>query len=948
VRRAVEAAGGFVLITDAKRHITWCNAAFTALCGYTLAEARGHSPGELLQFDGTDGDTVVAMRRALDAGQGFEGRLRNRAKDGREYWTQLNIQPLRDADGALESFVAMGMDVTAETREQDYLRSVAGSATSGLVVEDDQGVIIDANPEAERLFELPAAQFVGQSAADPRWRLVHGDGSALLPHESPSARALAQGRTVRGQIVGLTLSGGRRRWLEVGSQRIPGRSEGRFAVVSSFVDVSAQFAAHVELAAERRRLATAIDGAHAGVWEWDLFSGAGIVNERWAQICGLTLAELVPMHIDRWTALVHADDLPRLQAALCAHDAGTDNYFDIECRVQHRQGHWVWVALRGRIAERDAAGRARTMSGTLIDINAAKAGQHALEAANRQLQALFDLAPMGMTLSRLEDGVFLRFNNALVELLGHGRDRLEAICHRDLLPPSRRALARSHREQLLRDGRFGPSETELLHADGRAVPVLLSGMRVRMPDGTDVIWSIMQDLSRIKRMERRLRSEARIDRLTCLPNRTWLTEQLEQCVAHAAADPTQGFALLFLDIDRFKLVNDTQGHDAGDQLLQIVADRLARALRAADTRGDGVSLVARLGGDEFVILLAEVRTAQAAAQVARRLLDVLATPCQVAQKEIHPSASIGIVLGGADSGSASAVLRNADMAMYEAKRAGRGKFAFFDPGMLAQLSRTVLVESALRRAIALQQLHVVYQPIVDLATGAMVSVEALVRWQHPELGGVSPGEFIPIAEESGLIVPIGEWVLRQACAQWRQWQQQDPGAAPPTVSVNLSRVQMGLGELLLALVANVLAEQQMPPGALQLEVTEREVMRDPAAARKLMEGLRCLGVKLAMDDFGTGASSLGCLRDYPFDVIKIDKSFIDDIDTSPAMLAVLHGTVAVIENLGMSSVAEGVEQAVQVGVLQSLGCRFGQGYLFSRPVPGDRLLAAMGLEVLDT
>ncbi len=692
-----------------------------------------------------------------------------------------------------------------------YLRSIANSAVAGLVVADDRSTIIDCNPEAERIFGLSRAQLLGRQTADPRWRLVCQDGQPLPPQASPWERAVASGEPVRGQLVGFTLSCGQQRWAKVSSERIPAPDGGRWAVVCSFIDVTA-----------------------------------------------------------------------------------------------------------------------------------AKEAECSLKRANAQLRGLFDLSPVGMSLSRLSDGVVLEINDAHMALLGHGRERLGSLTHRDILPPEHHALAHAHREQLLAKGSCGPSEAELLHADGRRVPVLLSGMLVGSHDGSQHLWSIAQDLSKVKHMERRLRNEARTDRLTGLPNRLMLMERMQECMARAAAEPAHGFAVLFLDIDRFKLINDTQGHDAGDQLLQLVADRLCRVLRAADAQGEGSSLIARLGGDEFVVLMADVRTAPQAAKVARRMLDALAVPCMVAQKEIHPSASIGVVVANADSGSAVDVLRDADMAMYEAKRLGRGGYAMFDRGMLERLSRAVHLEAALRHAIARQELTLVYQPIVDLRDKRMVSVEALLRWRHPELGDVSPAEFIPIAEESGLIVAIGAWVLHGACAQWRQWQQLAPDAAPATMSVNLSRVQMALGGRLLDLVAQVLAEHQMPPAALQLEVTEREVMRDPDAARCLMVSLRALGVRLAMDDFGTGASSLGCLRDYPFDVIKIDKSFIDDVAASPAMLAVLHGTVTVIEKLGMVSVAEGVEDTLQVGVLQSLGCRYAQGYLFSRPVPAAQLLGSLG------
>jgi EAL domain-containing protein (putative c-di-GMP-specific phosphodiesterase class I) len=258
-----------------------------------------------------------------------------------------------------------------------------------------------------------------------------------------------------------------------------------------------------------------------------------------------------------------------------------------------------------------------------------------------------------------------------------------------------------------------------------------------------------------------------------------------------------------------------------------------------------------------------------------------------------------------------------------------------------RLTRALRIEAGLRLALKRQELTVLYQPIVDLGSGSMVSVEALLRWDHPELGKLSPDEFIPIAEETGLIVPIGEWVLRQSCLQWARWQREDASIAPASVSVNLSRRQMVLGNQLLLAVRDSLEQAAMPSAALQLELTEREVMRDPAGARELLLGLSAIGVRLAMDDFGTGASSLGCLRDYPFHTIKIDKSFITDLSRDPHVLAVAHATVSVIENLGMASVAEGVEGPQQVAMLQAMGCRYGQGYLFGRPVTADRLLIAM-------
>jgi EAL domain-containing protein (putative c-di-GMP-specific phosphodiesterase class I) len=262
---------------------------------------------------------------------------------------------------------------------------------------------------------------------------------------------------------------------------------------------------------------------------------------------------------------------------------------------------------------------------------------------------------------------------------------------------------------------------------------------------------------------------------------------------------------------------------------------------------------------------------------------------------------------------------------------------FFDLGMHTRLARALTIEDALRQAVQRRQLSLVWQPIVDLETGRIVSAEALLRWQHPELGAVSPAEFIPVAEESGLILDIGEWVLREACRQWHRWHRQGQGHAPETISVNLSRVQMGRPDRLVERVGEALAENHIPHGRLQLEVTEREVMHEPTEMRALMQRLRELGVRLAMDDFGTGTSSLGCLRDYPFDAVKIDKSFLAGLHDSPDVMAVMHATVTVIENLGMTSVAEGVETPEQVALLQSIGCRYAQGFLFARPMRSEEL-----------
>jgi predicted signal transduction protein with EAL and GGDEF domain len=350
------------------------------------------------------------------------------------------------------------------------------------------------------------------------------------------------------------------------------------------------------------------------------------------------------------------------------------------------------------------------------------------------------------------------------------------------------------------------------------------------------------------------------------------------------------------------------------------------------------NLAGRFGGDEFLLLINDLKTLSDAVIVAERLLSSLNDVYSIFDREVQSTASIGIVTSEQCPISAEEIVRNADVAMYVAKRSGGGCAVVFDEAMHTRAARHLAIETNLGKAIGSAELYLVYQPIVDLESGQMVSVEALMRWNHPIMGPISPSEFIPIAEESNLIVAVGRWVLKEACMAMAEWRRADPERAPKTIGVNVSRAELALGSVFFEQTRDILASAELPPACLQLEVTEREFMRNPEASLELMRELRRLGVRLAMDDFGTGTSSLGLLRDYPFDTIKIDRSFVQDLITSRDVLAVTHATIALIANLGMASLAEGVEEAAQVAVLQSLGCRYGQGYFFSRPVRADRLL----------
>jgi diguanylate cyclase (GGDEF)-like protein len=423
-------------------------------------------------------------------------------------------------------------------------------------------------------------------------------------------------------------------------------------------------------------------------------------------------------------------------------------------------------------------------------------------------------------------------------------------------------------------------------------------------------------------------------------------ERLQRAVEHARRHPGYGFAVLFMDFDRFKQVHDTLGHSAGDELLRQIAQRLQRTLRPGDAvaRLESVNQVAaRLGGDEFVVVLEGVHDAQAAGTVATRLLQELAEPYLIGATPVQSTASIGIVLcdeavcAGAEAAEtfAEEVLRNADTAMYEAKRAGRGRWVLFDGSMHERLVRALEMERDLRQALKDDELFVVYQPLVDLASRRMVGVEALVRWNHPTRGPVGPADFIPVAEECGLIDAVGAVVLRKACAQFTRWQAMSDLAAPALLAVNLSRAQIGNAGLV-DQVAGVLRECGMRPAQLQLEVTESLAAQDERVQRTLRE-LKTLGVRLALDDFGTGYSSLACLHQMPVDTVKIDRSFVKHAETVEYHRVLIEATIRVARTLGMTTVAEGIETEGQADLMLALQCDRGQGYLFARPLDAQAL-----------
>jgi len=423
------------------------------------------------------------------------------------------------------------------------------------------------------------------------------------------------------------------------------------------------------------------------------------------------------------------------------------------------------------------------------------------------------------------------------------------------------------------------------------------------------------------------------DPLTMLPNRSLLEDRIQQAIARAERGKFM-VGVLFIDLDRFKLVNDSLGHHVGDELLRAVAARLTAGVRGEDT-------VSRLGGDEFVVLLPHTATVDGAATLATKLLAALAEPFLIQEHELYVAASIGVSVFPRHGVTAQLLIRHADAAMYAAKRAGGCRFQIFTPEMNACLPQRLSLENDLRRAIARREFELHYQPKVSVHEGRVVGMEALVRWRHPTKGLVPPLDFIPLAEETGLIVPIGRWVIEEACSRNKAWQ--DAGLAKVPVAINISGVQFRQKELV-QWIAEALASTQLAPEYLDIEITESVVMENAPEAVSTLETLSGMGIQLSIDDFGTGYSSLSYLKRFPIDRLKIDRSFIRDISSDGGDAAIVRATIALAHNLRLRVVAEGVETGAQLEILQSLGCDEYQGYYRSKPVPAEEFEAFLGAD----
>ncbi|RZI44041.1 EAL domain-containing protein [Herbaspirillum sp. HC18] len=669
----------------------------------------------------------------------------------------------------------------------------------------------------------------------------------------------------------------------------------------------------------RERLERVLRGANDGWWEWDLAQKRMHYSPRCWEMLGYERGEL-PSDADLWLRLVHPEDKEGAEAGLRDALQSPGRSVSIEMRLRHKDGSHVPVLTRC-MAQRNAEGAAIRISGTTMDLSERKRDDERL----RQAAAVFETTREGVVITD-ESKQIVMVNNAFCDITGF--TEAEVIGKTPRVLRSGRHSADFYREMWASVAATGHWQGEIWNRrkNGEIYPQLLSISEVKNNGGQVMNYvGVFADISRLKASETKLDFLAHHDPLTQLPNRLLLLSHLEHAIRSAQRENRQ-LALLMLDLDRFKDVNDSFGHGAGDELLQHVAARLTSRLRGMDT-------VARLGGDEFTVILQQLAHPEHAALVANEIITALNTPWLLSNgSEVRIGASVGISIYPDHGETTQDLLQHADAALYRAKHEGRGCFRYFSQSLTYAARERLDLEARLHRAIEQGELRAYFQPQVDVASGRIVGAEALVRWLDPHEGLIPPGRFIPVAEGSGLINAVGEWMLRATCAQGRKWI--DAGLPPLTLAVNISPRQFLHGDLADS-VERILEETGFPASRLELELTESALMEREEEATELLNRLRLLGVRLAVDDFGTGYSSLAHLKRFSFDVLKIDKAFIDDIPHRSDNGAIAATIVAMAHTLGIQALAEGVENEAQLDFLHSLKCDMYQGFLKGRPIPAE-------------
>jgi diguanylate cyclase (GGDEF)-like protein/PAS domain S-box-containing protein len=823
-------------------------------------------------------------------------------------------------DGGLTLVIDLTSVLEAElaaTEHQELIQSAIDASGACLILQSADGTVLTVN-DAARAMLGPVLD--GTVATLHRLDPIHEDGHRFALEELPSRTALRTGQPQRSVVMGVLTAGAERRWITATSY--PLTLDGEPGVMTAFSDVSDRHATEDVLRHSDERFRLLAEEAPLGIFmvgkEGDLL----YVNPAAEELAGRPMHEL---REHGWENFVHPDDLEELFGYLAVFPKVAEEA--VEYRLVQPDGSIRWVRSRAALL-RDENDEVIGLVGTSADITDLRVADERLRESEERTRAIVETAAEGIVTFSAH-GQIVEFNAAAERIFGY--DSEEVIGQRTVLD----LLSHTDREDLLHrwadylDGERaprrerGPREMVGERKDGTPIAIELTMTELTTSEGR-LFTALVRDLSENKAFERELEHLATHDPLTGLPNRTFLVAQLESALRRASRHGTS-VGVLMVEIDRVKLVTEALGHRAGDELIQQAANRLRSTAGLLST-------VARFSNDQFVVLVEDLDDVGGSVELAVQIIDAVNDPFMIGADEAFVNASVGIAFAPNGMGIAETLISNADVAMGRARSASLTRYEVFDFEMRAWVEAQRKTEIALRHGIERAEFELFYQPVVALEDGSVSGVEALVRWNHPQRGRLLPKDFIPIAEDSGLIVPMGEQILREAILQAARWSELRSDLDPMSVAINLSARQLTHPELV-DVVRSALREAGTNPSAVSFEITETVLLDDVDAVVGTLDSLKDLGVQLSLDDFGTGYSSLTYLCRLPIDTVKVDRSFVSQIGTDSRDASIAEMVVAMARTLHLDVVAEGVETHRQAAVLRRCGCKYGQGFLFSEPQP---------------
>ncbi len=870
------------------------------------------------------------------------------------------------------------------SRQRAFLRQVIDVAPNFIFAKDREGRFVLVNRAVADAYGVTVEQLIGKSDAD-----FNPNAEGVEHFRRVDLEVMDTLREVFTPEEKITDAAGRVRWLQTIKRPIISADGTADMVLGVATDITERKRGEEALRESEYRLDLALQASGLAVWDYDLVTGRVRFSPHWWSILGYESDETA-LRIDPWEQLTHADDLARLKAALAAHLKGSVPVLDAEYRMRAKSGEWRWIRTVGRVVERDAGGRAVRMTGTHGDITLRKrheeriarlsrihallSGINALIVRGRERQPLLDeaceiavraggfrMAWIGFVDPQSRDVVpaakagheegYLQIIRPSIDPDAPGEPGIAGHAMRTKRPAVLDDFA-NHPHAVQREEAFARGYRSAISlplvVEDRAVGVMsLYATELGVFDDEEI--KLLNELSgdvsfALEYVEKRKRLEhlANYDTLTGVANRNLLNDRLAQALAQAHR-PKYMVAVALLDLDHFRLINDSRGHRTGDELLKIVASRLRACIRESDT-------LARLGGDEFVLILPgqtdvvtvsrvverisnRMATDSRVVEILQRILDALSEPMLAGDRELRLTCSIGVSLYPQDGEDPEALLRNAAAALSRAKQLGRKNFQFYTVELNAQIAERLSLHSALRRALERDEFTLFYQPKISLQTGKMSGVEALLRWESPESGVVPPGGFIPVLEETGLIVDVGRRVMEKAVVEFALWRANS--ARPPRIAVNVSQLQLAQKDFP-AVVQEILKKDPSGAAGLDIEITESLIMQDIDVNISKLKAIREMKVNIAIDDFGTGYSSLSYLAKLPIDTLKIDRAFIHRIADSPEGLSIVTTIISLAHSLGLKVVAEGVETEAQRKMLRLLKCDEIQGYVVSPPLSAEQ------------